>query len=201
MDGERVLLYVTVVLLSIGLLFTQINKAKNWPDELAFKEPVEHDSVIGTFWEDANVKFYVMLDGSQATLDDLRGDDRRLLLIFFDTDCSYCHYEAPLWQQIAAGQWNEDVTVVGVLANPQDKEVVLTFQEQYQLTYPVLVDTDGLLGARAQLEVTPTKILLSQEFQILQYWQGVSHQMMSEEALGSLLMGLGIPPGALPVTP
>ena len=51
---------------------------------------------------------------------------------------------------------------------------------------PVLVDADGTLARQLQVEVVPTKILLSRELRILQYWQGFNAPQMSMVEQGPL---------------
>ena len=63
---------------------------------------------------------------------------------------------------------------------------------------PVLVDADGTLARQLQVEVVPTKILLSRELRILQYWQGFNAPQMSMVEQGRLLTALDVPLSALP---
>ncbi len=192
-DTER-LLYGTVLILLVTLFVTRTpwdnGRVSDWT-----AVSNDSDTLIGTHWENGFSRRYHDLNDEIISLPDLAGN--YILLVFFDPHCEFCAQEAPLWQHIARGTWRDDIAVVGVV-DRRSREDVAGFLKEHQLNIPVLVDTDGSLVRQLRVEVVPTKILLSRELRILQYWQGFSTPPMSMVEQGSLLMGLGVPPAALP---
>lgn len=196
-DTERMLLYITVLVLLVTLFVTRTpwydGKPANGPEESSDIP----DTMIGTHWEDGFSHHYIDLNDEIVSLPNLTGN--YLLLVFFDPHCVFCSQEASFWQRIAMGTWRDDVAVVGVVNHRSQKDT-FGFLEEHQLTIPVLVDVDGALARQLQVEVVPTKILLSRDLQVLQYWQGFSTQPSMVEQ-GSFLTALGIPPSDLPSIP
>ncbi len=65
----------------------------------------------------------------------------------------------------------------------------------------LLIDSDGLLYEQMKVEILPAKVLLSEDFLVMQRWQGLSKRQLPDEELGSLFTILGIPPSVLPDFP
>ena len=197
-DTERLLLYGTILILLVTLFVTRTPWGDGKPSRWTEVSSDIPDTLIGTYWENGFSHHYNGLNDEIISLPDLEGN--YILLVFFDPHCEFCAQEAPLWQRIATRTWRDDIAVVGVV-DRQSREDTAGFLKEHQLTIPVLVDADGAFARQLQVEVVPTKILLSRELRILQYWQGFSTSQMSMVEQGSLLTALGIPPSALPSFP
>ncbi|HEV3339143.1 MAG TPA: redoxin domain-containing protein [Pirellulales bacterium] len=103
-------------------------------------------------------------------LKDLHG--RFVLLDFWFTGCSPCHYDFPSVKLIHERFEKLGVTVIGVHDNSSSPEAVLEHCRQQGLTFPIVVDhKDGrILNAYRQLGITsfPTYTLIGPDGNILE---------------------------------
>lgn len=110
-------------------------------------------------------------NGNKIALEDFRG--KTILLNFFATWCGPCVQEMPDLQSLYEeyGENQEDLVVLGV-ANPSDdtpraadetSEVIADFLKQKNVTYPVLMDTQGLLFGAYNISAFPTTIMITDD--------------------------------------
>jgi thiol-disulfide isomerase/thioredoxin len=104
------------------------------------------------------------------SLKDFRG--RYVLLDFWFTGCSPCHYDFP-WVKLVHERFEKQgVTVVGVHDNSSSPEAVIEHCRQQGLTFPIVVDrTDGrIVNAyrRLRLSSFPTYVLIGPDGNILE---------------------------------
>jgi cytochrome c biogenesis protein CcmG/thiol:disulfide interchange protein DsbE len=85
-----------------------------------------------------------LLDGSQVTLSDLRG--QVVVLNFWASWCSPCRREAPALQSVWETYHNQGVAFVGVTYRDA-KEASRAFVEEYGLTYPNGLDEMGRVSS------------------------------------------------------
>jgi peroxiredoxin len=114
------------------------------------------------------------------TLPDLNGQMRQLqeyvgdiiLINFFASWCPPCQVEAPqledsIWQVYQ----NDQVTVLGVdLQEPAF--IVSQFMQQYNLTYPVVLDTDGSVFSAYGFTILPSNVLVGRDGKIVWIEEG-----------------------------
>jgi len=101
------------------------------------------------------------LAGHRITLEGFRG--RRVLLVFFSPDCSFCQEMAP---QIAALPWDgADGRPVPVLVSTGDVEKHRAFMEQHDIRCPVLLQEgeEGPVAALYGAEGTPVGYLIDEQ--------------------------------------
>lgn len=84
------------------------------------------------------------LDGTQRTLRDLRG--QVVLINVWATWCPPCRAEMPAIQQAYAA-YHERGFVVLAVNQREDATAITPFLEQYGLTFPILLDSDGQASA------------------------------------------------------
>ncbi len=196
---EKSLLYAIIVLLVIALSVTPLKRLFMH----AGTSGENHDSyktVINTYWKEAETRKFGTVSGELTTVADLNLHGEFLLLVFFHPECEFCIMEAPLWHQLGNDAWRNDIDIVGVAAGTNE-EALKSFLQEFQLPFPVLIDSDGNLYQQMRVEILPTKVLLSKDFLIMQRWQGLSKRQLPDEELGSLFTILGIPPSVLPDFP
>lgn len=125
--------------------------------------------------------------GNKVALDDFRG--KTILLNFFATWCGPCQAELPDLQSLYEeyGENANDLVVLGV-ANPNDESrnaadgsvaEITSFLEQQQVTYPVLMDTQGLLFGACNISAFPTTIMITENGEVFgQVVGGLTSEMM-----------------------
>ncbi len=196
---EKSLLYIVIAILIIALLASSLKKLlihARIPEE----SRDSYDTVINTHWTEANTQKFDTVSGELTTVADLDLPGEFLLLVFFHPECEFCAMEAPLWHQLGNNVWRNDIDIVGVAARTNE-EALKSFLQEFQLHFPILIDSDGLLYEQMKVEILPTKVLLSEDFLVMQRWQGLSKRQLPDEELGSLFTILGIPPSVLPDFP
>lgn len=125
--------------------------------------------------------------GNQVSLDDFRG--KTILLNFFATWCGPCKAELPDLEALYKeyGKNSEDLVVLGV-ANPNDEsrnaadgsmEEITAFLRENNVTYPVLMDTQGLLFGAYNISAFPTTIMITEDGEVFgQVVGGLTSEMM-----------------------
>ena len=108
-------------------------------------------------------------DGSFITLSSLRG--RVVLLNFWATWCPYCTDEMPAFQSVY-NELKETGFIVIAITEERGIELenVFAFKNEYDLTFPVLLDEDGAVNRRYYITGLPRTLLITPE--------GVIHKIM-----------------------
>ncbi len=158
------------------------------------------NTLIGTVWDDAVSTRYILLDERELALKEWLLSKEQLLLIFFDSDYPFCAAETELWSHLEAEKWGKSIAIVGVV-DLSTRDSTAEFLLRQRLAFPVILDRDWNLHTRARVDVWPTKVLVSNEFQVILVFQGVSTRLSFDEELGALPAALGIPPNDLPKSP
>ncbi|HSJ59188.1 MAG TPA: TlpA disulfide reductase family protein [Anaerolineae bacterium] len=100
------------------------------------------------------------LDGDQVSLDDYLGS--AVLLNFWATWCAPCEAEVPDLEAAYRAHQADGLVILGV--SVQEKpESVRPFVENYDVTYPILLDTDGKVMNTYRPLGLPTTIVIDRE--------------------------------------
>lgn len=104
------------------------------------------------------------LEGSEVSLKDFEG--KVVFLNFWASWCGPCREEMPsmerLWQRFK----EEDFVILAVDLRESRDEVV-SFMNEYGLTFPVLLDSKGEVGSMFGVRAIPTTYLLDSEGKIV----------------------------------
>jgi peroxiredoxin len=100
------------------------------------------------------------VNGQRIKLSDLHGHP--VVINFWATWCPPCRQEAPALQAAYQRYRDRGVIWLGVDLREDAKEV-LKFASQFSLTYPLLLDGDGVVSDRYQVRGIPTTVFLDTE--------------------------------------
>lgn len=102
------------------------------------------------------------LSGEIITLSELHG--RPVLINLWATWCPPCRAEMPDLQTIYETYQELGFLVLAVNATYQDSSAsVSTFVEEYELTFPVLMDLDGETARQYQMRALPTSFFIDRD--------------------------------------
>lgn len=102
------------------------------------------------------------LDGSQLTLSELRGHP--VMLNLWASWCLPCRVEMPSIERVYRRHREEGLVVVGLNVTAQDSEAAArTFAEEFELSFPIVLDRDGAASARYELMGLPSTYFIDRE--------------------------------------
>ncbi len=123
-----------------------------------------------------------LLDGSELTLADLRG--QIVVLNFWASWCSPCRREAPALQNVWETYKDQGVVFVGVTYQDA-KDASLAFISEYGITYPNGVDEKGRISRDYGVVAVPETYIIDREGRLTWFQIGE----VREEALVEVLTG------------
>lgn len=119
------------------------------------------------------------LDGSKFDLAARR--DKVVLLNLWATWCGPCRFEIPELQSLHAKYGPRGFEVVGVSLDEGGAEVVKPFVEEQKMTYPVVLDPDGVLADILAASVLPTSALVDRNGKVV--WKHIGIVLPNDENL------------------
>ena len=81
------------------------------------------------------------LSGGSLSLEELRG--KLVFLNFWVTWCSPCRKEMPSMERLYKRFREQGLEILAVSVDQEGRETVIPFQESYQLSFPILLDSEG----------------------------------------------------------
>jgi peroxiredoxin len=99
-------------------------------------------------------------DGQTVALSDFRGEV--VLINFWAYWCGPCVYEMPFIQQVYE-EWQEKGLVLLSIHIGEDAEKAASFIEEYNLSFPVLMDIEGIVATQYGATSIPTTFLIDKE--------------------------------------
>jgi len=100
------------------------------------------------------------LEGKTVALAGLRG--RVVLLTFWASWCLECRPEMPMFEQLHREFARRGLTVLGINVR-EVSEVVQRYALELRLTFPLVLDPDGEIGARYGVIGMPTSFLIGRD--------------------------------------
>jgi peroxiredoxin len=104
------------------------------------------------------------LEGNDVSLADYRG--LIILINFWATWCLPCLIEMPSMEKLYAKFKNEGFTILAIDMK-EDADNVKAFKEKYKLSFPILLDSDGIVGQFYGVISIPTTYLVDREGYII----------------------------------
>jgi peroxiredoxin len=114
--------------------------------------------------------------GDTVSLSEYQGSI--VLLHFVASWCGQCMIEAPSLNRLSSAFEGEDLVVIAVSI---DEEVIAakTFSDQLMLSFPVLVDTKGILKRKFSVRGVPMTVVLDTEGSPMQFPDPASGKLVS----------------------
>ncbi|MEG0258991.1 MAG: redoxin domain-containing protein [Lysinibacillus sp.] len=133
------------------------------------------------------------LDGKEVTLSELKG--KKVVLNFWATWCPPCKAEMPhmqnYYEQYAKDE-NVEILAVNITAGEKDIteagkiDIVQTFANSYELTFPILLDKTGEVGEKYQVLIIPTTYFIDSKGFIQNVVKGPMNMEMLEGYVSAL---------------
>ncbi|MFW5996115.1 MAG: TlpA family protein disulfide reductase [Halanaerobiaceae bacterium] len=119
----------------------------------------EEDIPVGTETGEQAPNFTLEnLEGEEVSLDDYRGE--KIFLNFWATWCPPCKSEMPDIQKLHED--NENITILTINLQ-ENKNQAETYLQQNDLSFPVLLDTEGEAGNKYLVRSIPTTYIIDKE--------------------------------------
>lgn len=99
------------------------------------------------------------VDDTQQSLEDFEG--RRLVLIFFNTDCPACRESAFTWSLAAMIPGWEEADVVGI--SPDTFEELRDFGEEHALDFSICLDSDRAVFRQYNVTYVPQAFWIDEQ--------------------------------------
>ncbi len=92
------------------------------------------------------------LNGNEVHLEDYRG--KVIFLNFWTTWCPACLVEMPSMEKLYSEFKNKDFIILAVDMQ-EDSETVMKFKAKFKLSFPILLDTDGIVASYYGVNAIP----------------------------------------------
>lgn len=127
------------------------------------------------------------LDGEKARLSDYKG--KKVILNFWASWCPPCRAEMPDMQKYYEDQADEEnVEILAVNLTTEDRgmDKITAFIEEFNLTFPVPMDSEGDIGKLYQAAAIPTTYMIDTEGKVRNKIVGPMSEQMMEEFVGNM---------------
>lgn len=127
------------------------------------------------------------LDGETARLSDYKG--KKVILNFWASWCPPCRAEMPDMQKYYEEQApGENVEILAVNLTPKDRgmDKITAFIEEFDLTFPIPMDTEGDIDKLYQAAAIPTTYMIDTEGKVRNKIVGPMAEQMMEEFIGNM---------------
>jgi cytochrome c biogenesis protein CcmG, thiol:disulfide interchange protein DsbE len=128
------------------------------------------------------------IDGQEVSLSDYRG--QVVLVNIWATWCPPCVREIPRLVRVHEQFKDQGFAVIGINTTYQDQlDKVTTFVRDQGISYPVLLDHDGAVGAQYSSRLMPTSYLIDRDGKIVVTKVGEVDEAQLREQVAALLRG------------
>jgi thiol-disulfide isomerase/thioredoxin len=111
------------------------------------------------------------LNGETFSINYSANEPARVFL-FFSPDCSYCHDQFPLWQKIIKHADRKKFSVIGLVADSQNKDRVNQYLRSVDCTELPVALIPEQVRRSYKLSMTPTTLIVYGNGKVRQNWSG-----------------------------
>ncbi len=126
-----------------------------------------------------------MLEGGYFTLSENLGQP--ILLYFFSTACPHCREETPGLVKMYNTYKSAGLLIVGVAVNVISLRDLRNFVENYEITYPILVDENEEVSEDYDVKYIPHNFFINREGKIVDEEVGFISETELEEKILNIL--------------
>ncbi|MFD1031219.1 peroxiredoxin family protein [Metaplanococcus flavidus] len=127
------------------------------------------------------------LDGQTARLSDYKG--KKVILNFWATWCPPCRAEMPDMQEYyeeQAEKENVEILAVNLTTEDRGMDKINAFTEEFSLTFPIPMDTEGEIGELYQAAAIPTSYMIDTEGRVQNKIVGPMNKQMMEDFIENM---------------
>jgi len=126
------------------------------------------------------------LDGEDVSLEDYRG--KIVFVNFWATWCGPCRMEIPHFVKLV-DKYDDDLVILGIsVDNPKDYEKIPPFSSQYNINYPILLDSRGEVNyLYGGIQSIPTTFVLDREGKALGRIMGARSYEQFDELMQKIM--------------
>lgn len=108
------------------------------------------------------------LQGQPVSLDEYKG--QVVLLNFWATWCRDCVKEMPEFEKLYQAYKEKGLSVLAIALDKEGRPAVEAFlqEEHLELTYPILLDTEGLVARSYRLSWVPVTVVMGRDGQVIE---------------------------------
>jgi thiol-disulfide isomerase/thioredoxin len=121
--------------------------------------------------------------GEPISLSDYKG--RPVIINFWATWCGPCRAETPDLQAVHR-ELGDDAVILGVNVTIQDQGDIDGFLQEFGVTYPVVLDTEGKAFTTYKVLGLPTTIFVDRDGIVSEVFTGPVNKAYVESKLGEL---------------
>lgn len=165
----------------------QKTRDQDTSDNLDEKNVIESNEALNEI-EVASEFELLDLTGTPIKLSDLKG--KIVILNFWATWCPPCREEMPHMQSFYEKNKDSDIEILAVNLTNADagQQAVEKFVQDYELTFPVLLDEDGYVGMTYEIMTIPTSYIIDKEGRIFQKVIGSIDEQTLTDMVNTLRM-------------
>ncbi|KGR89709.1 hypothetical protein CD30_15625 [Ureibacillus massiliensis 4400831 = CIP 108448 = CCUG 49529] len=129
------------------------------------------------------------MNGTAVNLSDFKG--KIVILNFWATWCPPCREEMPDMQRFYEKNKENGIEIVAVNLTNLDNGVqaIESFIQDYGLTFPILLDKDGVVGSMYEILTIPTSFIIDTDGGVFQKIVGPMNEQMMNEIVSSIKGG------------
>lgn len=124
------------------------------------------------------------LDGNPVRLSDYAG--KKVVLNFWATWCPPCRAEMPHMEKIYKKGEDTVVLAVNLTHTEESSGDAQAFAQEYQLSFPVVLDQDGSVSGRYRIVAYPTSYIIDSQGIIRDIYQGAINDETMSKALSRI---------------
>ncbi|MBK3494867.1 TlpA family protein disulfide reductase [Viridibacillus sp. YIM B01967] len=185
---KKKIIAMLLIAVMIGIALTNFVKTKiaeeQEVDALANSSLANSGLAVGQMAPDFELE---TLDGKKVKLSDFQG--KKVILNFWATWCPPCKEEIPHMQKYYekfAKEDNFEIVAVNLTNKDKSIEYVKEFAKTYEITYPVLLDTEGKQMKQYKIRIIPTTFYIDTKGVIQENKPGPVDQDSMKESIKSL---------------
>lgn len=126
------------------------------------------------------------LDGEEVSLSDFRG--KPVIVNFWASWCGPCRLEMPDLQETFAEQ-GDALTILGINLTERDGDLdeVAGFIDEFALTFPIVLDTDGEVADLYRVRGQPASVFIDADGMVATVFYGVINEQFIKEQISELV--------------